>query len=95
MSELAISDHFNDVRPEQSSVPDSKSTRTPLSDTRCDTESLNTEGIVGLHPRYEKTCVPDARGVARKRSQPHSQSEGGYNNTPVNIGNDIVGKTTK
>ena len=68
MSEPIISDDANHVRPEQSSVTDTKSARIPLSDTRCDTESLNTEGIVGLHPRYEKTCVPDARGVASKRS---------------------------
>ena len=42
--------------------------RTPLSDTRSDNESLNAESIVGLAPGHQGIAPCDARGVARINS---------------------------
>ena len=79
MSELVIFTDVNEVRPEQSSITDSGTACTPLSETRCGTESLNAKSIDGLEPMYQNPCATDARRVARK----HPHSEGGCNITPL------------
>ena len=46
MSELVAFDHEKDMRIEQSSLFDSETEQTPLSDIRCNNDSLNAESIV-------------------------------------------------
>ena len=61
ISELTIYDNFNDLRPEQRSLTNSGTTRSPLSYSSCDTDAMNAERIIGLGPRHRKVCVTDAR----------------------------------
>ena len=64
---------------------DSATARTPLSDTRSDTESLNADSIVGKGTRHQNPCTTDARGVIRK----NPQSDGYCNINPLNVSNEI------
>ena len=59
--------------------------RTPLSDTRSDNESLNAESIVGLEPGHQGLDPSDARGVARI----NPPSDVGCNSDSLDVGNDI------
>ena len=68
MSELVESDDVKDISREQGSWTVSETARTPLSDTRCDNESLNAESIVGQRPNHQGQCPADERGVTRKYS---------------------------
>ena len=68
MSELVESDDVKDISREQGSWTVSETARTPLSDTRCDSESLNAESIVGQRPNHQGLCPADERGTMRKYS---------------------------
>ena len=87
MSELVESDEIKDISREQGSLTVSETARTPLSDTRCDSESLNAESIVGQMPSYQGLCPADERGVTRKYSL--SDVDGDVN--ALNVISDIVG----
>ena len=64
---------------------------TPLSDSRCDTESLHAASIVVLRPRHQECNSADVSAVAREISP----SEGGRDGTSLNVGNNITGKKPK
>ena len=87
MSEL-FNSNVDDINIERSSSNAFGESYTPLSDTRCDTESLHAAGMVGLGPRHQECNSSDLSGVARKILP----SEGGRGGTSLNVGNDIVGE---
>ena len=87
MSELIYSHNVKDVSHEQSSKTVCDTARAPLSDTRCDNESLNAKCIVGFEPSHHGSSSHDARVVAHKIPQ----SGVGCISTPLNVGRDIVG----
>ena len=64
---------------------------TSSSDTRCDNKALHAAGMVGLGPSYQECDSYDVSGVAREIPP----SEGGRNDTSLNVGTDIVGKKPK
>ena len=47
--------------------------------------------IVGETPQHQELGSSDACAVARE----HPQSEGGCHSTSLNVGNGVVGKTTR
>ena len=87
MSELVESDDVKDISREQGSLTVSETARTPLSDTRCDSESLNAESIVGQRLSHQGLCPADERGVTRKYSL--SDVDGDVN--ALKVISDIVG----
>ena len=91
MSELVESDDVKDISREQGSWTVSETARTPLSDTRCDNESLNAGSIVGQRSSHQGLCPADGRGVASKYSL--SDIDGDVN--ALNIANDIVDNLSK
>ena len=64
-SEL-IDSNVNDMKMKRSSFTVCEGSCTSLSDTRCDTESLHTAGMVGLGPNNQECNSSDVSGVARK-----------------------------
>ena len=66
MSELVDSDDVEDMSIEQSSICDSEAARTPLSDSRCESNVLNAESIVDQESSHRGLNPSDERGVARK-----------------------------
>ena len=87
MSEL-VNSNVNDTKIERSSFTVCEGSHTPLSDTRCDTESLHAAGMVGLGPKHQEYNSSDVSGVAREIPP----SEGGRDGTSLNVGNDIDGE---
>ena len=87
MSEL-FNSNVDDINVERSSSNAFEESYTPLSDTRCDTESLHASSMVGLGPKHQECNSSDVSAVARE----NTQSEGGRGGTSLNVGNDIVGK---
>ena len=69
----------------QCSKTHSEVARTPLSDTRSDSESLNAASIIGLDPDHQKLDPINARGVARI----DPPSEVGCNSDSLDVSNDI------
>ena len=67
----------------------SDTTRTPLSVTRCDNESLHAESMIGLGPSYQGCDSFDVCVVARETAPSAVGREG----TTLNVGNDIIGET--
>ena len=90
MSEL-INSHVYDINIERSSSNAFEESCTPLSDTRCDTESLHAASMTGLRPSHQEFNSSDVIWVAREVPP----SEGGRDGTSLNVGNDIVGKKPK
>ena len=66
MSELVDSDDVKGMSMEQSLLCDIETVRTPLSDSRCENNVLNTERIVDLASNHRGLNPSDERGVARK-----------------------------
>ena len=87
MSEL-FNSNVDDINIERSSSNAFKESYTPLSDTRCDTESLHASSMVGLGPKHQECNSSDVSAVARE----NTQSKGGRGGTSLNVGNDIVGE---
>ena len=87
MSELSNS-NVDDINIERSSSNAFKESYTPLSDTRCDTESLHASSMVGLVPKHQECNSSDVSAVARE----NTQSKGGRGGTSLNVGNDIDGE---
>ena len=85
MYEFIIS-NANDMNTERSSITICEGSCTPLSDTRCDTESLPAPAMVELGPRHQECNSSDVSGVALNISP----SEGGRDGTSLNVVNDIV-----
>ena len=82
-----MNSNVNDVCPEPVSATNSGTARTPLSDTHCDNESLHAESMVGSGPSHQGCNPSDVSEVAREIPP----TEGGRNDTSLNVGNDIVG----
>ena len=66
MSELVDSDDFKDMSIKQSSICDSEAARTPLSDSRCESNVLNAESIVDQALSHRGLKPSDERGMPRK-----------------------------
>ena len=90
MSEL-IKSNVNDMKIERSSFTVCEERCTPLSDTRCDTESLHAASMVGLGLRHQECNFYDVSGVAREISP----SEGDRDGTLLNVSNNTVGNKPK
>ena len=87
MSEL-INSNVYDMNIERISSNVFEEICTPLSDTRCDNESLHAASMVGQRPSHQECNSSDVRGVAREIPR----SEGGRDVASLNVGNDIVGE---
>ena len=83
--------NVHEMNDERSFSTVSNMTRTPLSDTRCDNESIHAEGMAGLGPSHHECNSSDVSGVARE----NPPSEGGCNGTSLNVNFDIVGEKPK
>ena len=90
MSEF-INSYVNDMKIERSSFTVCEERCTPLSDTRCNTESLHAADMVGLGSKHQEYNSSDVSGVAREILP----SEGGRGGTSLNVGYDIDGKKPK
>ena len=92
MLNIGVSDLTNanvhDMNIERSTFTVSHMTRTPLSDTRCNTKSLHAEGLFGLWPSNIVRNSSDVSGLAREIPP----SEDGRNSTSLNVRIDIVGE---
>ena len=66
MSELVDSDDVKDMSIEQRSKCDGEAVRTPLSDSRCESNVLNAESIVDQASSHRGLNPSDERGAARK-----------------------------
>ena len=90
MSELIIS-NVVDINVERSSFTVRDMLRTPLSDSRCDNESMYDESIIGLGPSHHIYNSSDVITLARE----NPPSESGRDSTSLNVGIDIVGKNLR
>ena len=89
MSELVDSDDVQDMSIEQSSICDSEAARTPLSDSRCESNILNAESIVDQQASSHRGLNPsDEREVARK----YPLSDVGCDSDALNVNIDVVGE---
>ena len=66
MSELVDSDDVKDMSIEQSSICDSEAARTPLSDIRCENDTINASSIDEQASSRRGLNPSDERGVARQ-----------------------------
>ena len=73
---------------EHSSICDSEAARTPLGDSRCESNVLNAESIVDQASSHQGLNPPDERGVARK----YPPSDVGCDSDALNVNFDIVGE---
>ena len=90
MSEL-VNSNVNGMKIERSSFIVCEEVCNPLSDARCDNESLHAAGMVGLLPKHKERNSYDVSGVAREIPP----SEGGQDGTSLNVGYDLVGNKPK
>ena len=88
MSELIDSYDVKDKSIEQSSICDSESARTPLSDGRCERNVLNAESIVDQASIHRGLNPSDERGVARK----YPLSDVGCDSDALHANVDVVGE---
>ena len=88
MSELVNSGYVKDMSIEQSSICDSKAARTPLSDSRCESNVLNAGSIVDQASSHRGLNKSDERGVARK----YLLGDVNYDSDALNVNIDVVGE---
>ena len=88
MSELVDSGDVKDMSIEQSSICDSKAARTPLSDSRCESNVLNAESTVDQASSHRGLNPSDERGVARK----YPLNDVGCDSDALNVNIDVVGE---
>nr|CCA27706.1 reverse transcriptase putative [Albugo laibachii Nc14] len=91
MSELITYEDVSNIGPQKNSSIASGTARTPLSDTRCDNESLKAESIVGLVPSHQGLDPANERGVARV----NPLSGVSCNNESLDVIEDIIGETPR
>ena len=88
MLELVDFDDVKDMSIEQSSIFDSEAARTPLKDSRCESNVLNAESIVDQASSHRGLNPSDERGVARK----YPLSDVGCDSDALNVNIDVVGE---
>ena len=92
MSELVDSDDVKDISIEQSSICDSAAARTPLSDSRCESNILNAESIVDQQASSHRGLNPsDESEVARK----YPLSDVGCDSDALNVNIDVVAEISR
>ena len=88
MSELVDSDNVKDMNIAQSSICDSEAARTPLSESRCERNVLNTESIVNQAPSHRGLNPSDERGATHK----YPLSDVGCDSDALNVNVNVVGE---